>query len=267
MSDDLALSRLKGAHIGYFGKSRGLYWDKSALGRAKRSRSGHVVVGTISADLGKLEGTFSDIQADSFARPPVSHVIETYVVLVEAALDHLWSAKLVRAELGVESRSPRHRNWIVPEAARVRVEAHGHSVARVEPITLPVPQPPSDFMPSASLVAFWRRGLEAHRAEARRNARFNHPREVWEGQTTDELARVFSIKLRRMFSIIGNRERHGIENYKAVGSAGRFALGVQYQILDRIQISARREHGVLLAALQRVSSVSFLWWKARRKLG
>ena len=95
---------------------------------------------------------------------------------------------------------------------------------------------PKKFLPTVELVNFWRRGLEAHRAEARRTVRNDPHLRFLESQSTGDLRRAFAIRMKRLFSVVGNRHRYGMDDFEAVGAHGRFSLEMQYQILDRIQI-------------------------------
>jgi hypothetical protein len=273
MSDDYALGRLKGAHLtqrksDYFFGLRGDHPALTAFAVNKRAQwmhSEYIVIDSTAGHFRKAEkitnpqlgadwpvivvtaprtndvwGKFEPVVAESKPLEARAAMVVAMDDITARVIKNWLNEKHVRAARRVEALLAKElaqveARW-VEESESSHSRATAQQISQVEPAKLPVPQPPSDFIPSAGLVNFWRRGLEAHSAAARLNSRSERRIEFWETQTTEELARAFSLRIRRMFSVIGNRERYGIEDFKTVGSDRRFSLPVQYQILDSVQI-------------------------------
>jgi hypothetical protein len=254
MSDNYDLARLKGAFLAYR-KSEGSdpsdrgFFDAPRL-VSKRGWTNSDVQSDSEPTFGSVIVVSGATEGDARVRfKPTVRSADHYLIALLAGL--AWSSMATSWFREVRTDDVRKlpyglKRWLAHEALIERKMLLAHealierkmpeAITRIEPAKLPVPQPPSDFIPSATLVEYWRQGLNAHRANARRISRSSQSDRFLESQTKEELARAFSLRLRRMLSVIGNRQRYGIEDYKHIGAGERFSLEVQYQVLDRIQI-------------------------------
>lgn len=92
------------------------------------------------------------------------------------------------------------------------------------------------FTPSRALVGFWERGLQSHISEFTPESFFDKIKGLLGRTDYQSTAEAFARKFTRMVSVLANRQRHQIHDYREFSENGRFSVAVQHQLLDRFPI-------------------------------
>lgn len=105
-----------------------------------------------------------------------------------------------------------------------------------------------EFTPSPELTAFWVRGLKDHLQELSAPARYRERTQIAFTNSLPSMTEALNVRFKRIFAVIGNRQRYGIEPSKPIATDGRFSLIFQHHIVDRIPIRPD-EYGDFFALL------------------
>jgi hypothetical protein len=92
------------------------------------------------------------------------------------------------------------------------------------------------FIPSETLVSFWKRGLNSHISEFALPSLFDKVKGLSARADYGSLADAFAKKLTRMIAVLANRQRHQIQDYHLFSQNGRFSVSIQHNVLDRFPI-------------------------------
>jgi len=101
----------------------------------------------------------------------------------------------------------------------------------------PKARPLDRFRPTSTLVEYWRRGLQDHVVQIPAGEVASKAKAFLDKHSTADFIEAFAKRFMRMLSVLGNRQRFGIEDFSNFAIGGRFSLRIQYEILDRIQVS------------------------------